>query len=182
MKNVFLLITLLLLSGCATRVNVDYDLDSNFSTVKTFQIQAKPVNEINDPRINSSFMQQRIIKAMGDTLTLKGLKFIKVTPDVIVKYHLAINKELESDDSGISIGFGSYSRHSAIGLAYGFPASEVSTVENLVMNIDIVNAKTKQLLWRGSLARRLYDGSTPETHTQLVNSLVAEILKQFPPK
>jgi len=182
MKNVFLLITLLLLSGCATRVNVDYDVDSNFSTIKTFQIQSEPANKTSDSRTNNSFMKKRVIKAVGDTLTIKGMNFVKVMPDVIIQYQLGINKELESDDSGISIGFGTSSRHSAIGLVYGFPASEVSTVENLVMSIDIVDARTKQLLWRGSLARRLYDGSTPETHTQLVNEMVAEILKQFPPK
>lgn len=180
MRNLLLVISLLTLSACATSVNVDFDPKTNFATIKSFQVQAKPVNVIDHPRIDSPFMQQRTIKAIGDSLTLKGMTFTKSEPDVIVKYHIGINKELESDESGVSFGFGTFSRHSAIGLDYGFP--EVATVENLVITIDMVASSTNLLLWRGSLARRLYEGSTPASNTKLVNKMVAEILNQFPLK
>jgi len=181
MKHLFILITLLFLSACATSVNVDYDSKTNFSKIKTFQVQAKPVNVIDDPRINSPFMQERTIKAIGDTLTLKGMAFTKSEPDVIIKYHLLIKQEIESDDSGVTLGFGTASRHSFIGMAYNFPERDISSVDNLVVTIDMFDPKNN-LLWRGSLARRLYEGSTPASNTRLVNDLVAEILNQFPPK
>ena len=182
MKKHILLLSVLLLSACATSVNVDYATGTSFAGLKTFQVQAKPEAIPNDPRVNSPFMKQRITKAIGDQLTIKGMSFVKTSPDVIVKYYLGIKQELESDDSGVSIGFGTSSRHSAIGFVYGFPASEVATIENLNITIDIVNAKSNQLLWRGSLARRLYAGSTPESNTTLINGIVKEILDQFPPK
>lgn len=181
MKHLFVLITLLFLSACATSVNVDYDLKTNFASIKTFQVQSKPVNVIDDPRIDSSFMQERIINAIGDTLTLKGMAFTKSEPDVIVKYYLLSKQEIESDDSGVTLGFGTGTRHSFLGMAYSFPERDISSVDNLVVTIDMFDDKDN-LLWRGSLGRRLFDGSTPASNTKLVNEMVAEILERFPPK
>ena len=182
MKKLLLPLSLLFLSACATSVNVDYTPGTSFAGLKTFQVQAKPEGIPDDPRVNSPFMKQRITKAVGDQLRIKGMSFVKTSPDVIVKYHLGIKQELESDDSGVSVGIGTSSRHSAIGFVYGFPGTEVSTVENLNITVDIVNAKNNQLLWRGSLARQLYSGSTPESNTALINGMVQEILNQFPPR
>ena len=182
MKNLLLPLSFIFLSACATSVNVDYAPGTSFSGLKTFQVQAQPEAIPNDPRVNSPFMKQRITKAVGDQLTIKGMSFVKTSPDVIVKYHLGVRQELESDDSGVSIGFGTSSRHSAIGFAFGFPATEVDTIENLAITLDVVNAESKQVLWRGSLARQLYAGSTPESNTALINGMVQEILSQFPPR
>lgn len=181
MKKRLLTLSILFLSACATSVNVDYKKNVNYAQVKTFLVQAKPVNTTTDTRIDSPFMQQRVIDAIGDNLVAKGLTVNKTSPDVIVKYHLLIKQEIVSDDSGVMLGFGTGSRHSFIGMTYAFPEREISSVDNLVVTIDMFD-KNNNLLWRGSLGRRLFDGSTPESKTVLVNGLVAEILKQFPPK
>jgi hypothetical protein len=181
MKNLFLALFILFLYACASSVNVDFDPKTSFAGINTFQVQAKPEAMPDDPRIDSPFMKQRITRAIGDQLTLKGMKFIKTSPDVIVKYHLGIKKELESDESGVFLGYGTSTGRTAFGLGYSFPAAEVATIENLAITIDIVNAENKQLLWRGSVTRRLYEGSTPASNTQLVNEMVMEILGQFPP-
>lgn len=182
MNKLFLPLSFLFLSACATSVNVDYSPGTSFVGIKTFQVQAKPEAIPNDPRINSPFMKQRITKAVGDQLTIKGMSFVKTSPDIIVKYHLGVRQELESYDSGLSIGIGTSSRHSAIGFGFGFPIGDVETVENLVITIDMVNEKNNQLLWRGSLERRVYAGSTPESNTALINGMVKEILDLFPPR
>lgn len=182
MKKLFLFIAVLFLSACATSVNVDYSPETSFVGIRTFQVQAQPEAIPNDPRVNSPFMKQRITSAIGDTLSLRGMSFVKTNPDVLVKYHLGVKQELESDDTGVSIGIGTSTRHSAIGFVYGFPAAEVETVEDLVITIDIVSSDGKQLLWRGSLARRLYAGSTPESNTTLIYGMVREILALFPPR
>lgn len=182
MKKHILLLSVLFLSACATSVNVDYAPGTSFAGIKTFKVQAKPEAIPKDPRVNSPFMKQRITRAIADHLTVKGMFSVKTSPDVIVKYHMGIKQELESDDSGVSIGIGTASRHSAIGFRYDFPANEIATIENLNLTVDIVNAKSDQLLWRGSLARRLYAGSTPESNKALINGIVKEIFDQFPPK
>lgn len=183
MKKFLLPLSFLFLSACASSVNVDYTPGTSFAGIKSFQVQAKPEAIPNDPRVNSPFMKQRLTRAVGDQLTLKGMAFVEASPDIIVKYHLGIRQNVETDDSGLSIGVGTSSRHSAIGFMYGIPlGGDVSTVENLIITLDVVNASSNQLLWRGSLARELYAGSSPESNTTLINGMVKEILEQFPPK
>jgi len=181
MKLLLTITICLLLSACATSVDVDYRSGVNFSKIKTFQIQEKPVNATTNTRIGSPFMQQRMVEALKKTFTSKGLYFSKDKTDVIIKYHLVIKQGFETDDSGVFFGLGTSTYNSAIGLGYNFPGPQVASVDNLVLTIDVVDSHNV-LLWRGSLGRRLYDGSTPETNKRLVQGLVTAILKHFPPK
>lgn len=180
MKNLLLAITLSLLAACASSVNVDYKQNISFTQFKTFLVQSKPVNVTKDTRIDNPFVQERVIKAIGDNLVAKGFTVNKSAPDIVVKYHLVIKQEIESDDSGITLGYGTVSRHSFLGMSYNFPERDISSIDNLVVTIDIFD--NNNLLWRGSLGSRLYDGSTPESNTRLISGLVKDILEQFPPK
>jgi len=181
MKSIVILILVLFLFACATSVNVDYQPGTDFTALKSFRIVEAPVSVAKDPRINSPFIQQRIIEAMKAQLSLKGLVAKSEKPDLVVKYHLAIKQELESDDSGVAFGVGTSSSHSAFGIMFG-SGTGVASVDNLVITIDLMKAGTEKLLWRGSFDRRLAAGLTPESSTQLINSMVKEILDKFPPK
>ena len=48
--------------------------------------------------------------------------------------------------------------------------------------IDMIDASTKQLVWRGSATGVLDENPSPEKVTQNVNNAVAAILAQYPPK
>jgi len=181
MKNIVILSLVLFLSACATSVNVDYQLGTDFSALKSFRIEETPIAVAKDPRVNNPFIQKRIIEALNAQLNLKGLVAKKDKPDVIVKYHLGIKQELESDDSGVAFGIGTSSSHSAFGIMFG-SGTGVASVDNLLITIDLVKSETKKLLWRGSFDRRLAAGITPESSTQLINNMVKEILDKFPPK
>lgn len=181
MKQLLLLTACLFLSACASSVNIDYRPGVSFARIKTFQVQEKPVNATTDTRVDSPFMQQRTVEALKTELAKKHLYSVKEKADVLVKYHLVIKQEFETDDSGVYFGFATGTRHSLLGLSYSFPERQVASVDTLVLTIDIVDPQNI-LLWRGSLGRRLYSGSTPETNRRLIQGLVTEILKQYPPK
>ncbi|MCK4864642.1 MAG: DUF4136 domain-containing protein [Gammaproteobacteria bacterium] len=183
MRIINIIFISLMLSACASMVNVDYDRSTDFSSYKTYNIDSKPVRIFADTRINSSFMQQRVVNELNATLTKNGFKNIDKNADFNIKYFLDIRREVGSQDSGgFSIGFGSASRHSAIGLGFNIPIRETTSIDYLVLTIDIVSTKTNKLLWRGSLGYSLYEGASPETYTKLVSELVEEILQNFPPK
>lgn len=178
-KIVFMLLTV---TACSSTVNVDYDKDFDFRLIKTYFVVAQPVRVSTDTRINSPFMQQRVVQAIESNLALKGLKKFNQQSNVKVKYFLDIKREIESQDSGMSIGFGTSRANSAIAFGYSIPTAETSNYDNLVITIDILSVKTNKLLWRGSLGYRLVDGSRPETYNKLISELVTEILKLFPPQ
>ena len=99
-----------------------------------------------------------------------------------VKYQMEVIRDVETEGSTISFGFGSGGHHSSIGMGFIFPVGETYTVDRLVLTIDLVENKTRKLVWRGSLSYRLDVASTPEAYTHMVNELVTEILRDYPPK
>lgn len=173
----------LMLTACAAPVNIDYDKNINFNSFASYSIDKKPVRISTDTRINSPFMQQRVVDELTHRFNEKGYKNLTAKSDFEIKYYLDIKHEVENDDSGgVAIGFGSASHHSAVGFGVNIPFGETISIDLLVLTIDIYSSKTNKLLWRGSLGESLYEGATPETHTNLVKSLVAAILENFPPK
>ena len=182
MRIITILLVSLMLSACASGVNIDYDKDANFKTFKTYNVDKTPVRISVDTRINSPFMQERVAKELDAVLTKKGFKYLKDNAELTVKYYLDIKHEVETDDSGVSIGFGRSSGNSAIGFGFGVPLGETSSIDKLILTVDVISSKAGTLIWRGSLGYTLVDGATPETYSQLIKDLVSEILKNFPPK
>ena len=182
MRLISLLISSLILAACSSMANVDYDKSINFKSFDTYIIQLKPVRVTADTRINTPFMQQRIVDAIDTSLTKKGFDKTDKKANLNIKYYLDITKDFETEESAISIGFGSSSHHSAIGFGFTLPVGETYSIDKLVLTVDIFSAKTEKLIWRGSLASRLAAGTTPESNTEMVNDLVTDIFKDFPPK
>ncbi len=181
MKLSFIALTCLLLSACASSVDVDYRSGFDFSQIKTFQVQDTPVNTSKDTRVNNPFMQQRTVETLKAAFKTKGYSLSPGQPDVIIKYHLDIKQEVESDGSGVFFGFGTSTYNSALGMSYNVGGPSVASVDDLVLTIDVLD-RQNALLWRGSLGRRLYAGSTPATNNRLIQELVTEILKRYPPR
>ena len=164
-------------------VNVDYDHETNFNSYKTYKINIAPVRVSEDTRINSPFMQQRVVSELNKAFKDKGFKNISKNQSFDVQYYLDIKQDFETQDSGaISLGLGSYGHHSSVGFGFTIPIGEAYSIDLLVLTIDLVSSKTKELIWRGSLGYHLYEGATPETYTTLIKNLVTEILKEYPPK
>lgn len=182
MRLISLLILSLFLSACSSMVNIDYDRSVNFKLFNTYRLQMKPIRVANDTRIDTPFMQQRIVKAIKSSLAKKGFEEKDKKDNLTVKYYLDIKHELETDESSVAVGFGSSGYHSAFGFGLSVPVGETYSVDKLVLTIDMVSTKTKKLLWRGSLASRLAAGMSPESNSKMINALVVEILENFPPK
>lgn len=182
MQFLNILLISLMLSSCTSMVNVDYDKNTNFASLKTYHINKAPVRVSTDTRVNSPFMRQRVEKELTVELSKKGFNALENNAELEIKYYLDIKQEIETRDSAVSIGLGSYGSHSAIGFGFNVPLGEASSIDNFILTIDVFSTKNNKLIWRGSLGYSLYEGATPETYDSLVKELVVEILKNFPPK
>ena len=173
----------LFFTACASPVNVDYDKNINFNSFTSYSITNNPVRTSTDTRINSPFMQQRVVDEIKYRFEEKGYKSSSSKSEINIKYYLDVKREIETFDSGhVAIGFGSISHHSSVGIGLNIPIGETTSIDSLVLTIDIYSTKTDKLLWRGSLGSYLYEGATPETNSNLVKRLVGAILERFPPK
>lgn len=158
-----------LMLGCATTsVNYDYDKEFDFSTFKTYDWMTTPQNVRAD-----EFLLKRVKSALSRELRAKGISLTLDNPDFFVALHGSRENKVQVTDWGYSYGpFERRIRESKI---------EVSQYEQGTLLVDFVEAKTKQMVWRGIASRVLEPDLAPQEKERLINEAVTEMMKNFPP-
>ena len=182
--NIVIFLTFLtLITGCSgIEVSQDYDIEVDFSKLKTFHWFSAVQKKTGDLRVDNPLLDSRIRKAVDSSLAQKGYqKIFKGTPDFYIGYNYSILKKIGSERvrTGIGFGFGGAGRGGMIGIGTG---SDVKEYDEGMLVIDITGAANKKLLWRGTGTRRVYRHSDPAKITKEINENVEKILSQFPPQ
>lgn len=169
-----ILVPLLLLGACSSTPTNDYDLNYDFSRLKSFSQLAPSEN-------SDSLSASRIQQAIASSLTNQGFVAQKVEADFNVAYGFKI--EDKPKDSGFSIGLGTGSWGSSggasIGTSVDVPVGS-NSAKIQTIQIDIIDPKTNQLIWRGTDKFVFDDGG--KAKAEETQATVAKILAQFPPK
>lgn len=178
----FTLCTFLFLLGCnRLPVKQDYDEAVDFSSLKTFTWQTKQQENTGDILVDSSLLDDRIRAAIERTLMAKGFsQTTEQEADFYVAYHYRLDEKMDRNTpyTHIEIGNGRHIHdHSTL---IGVSHHHKEYTENLLV-IDIINAHSAKLIWRGMLERRLRYSNEPSKTTQYINATVAAILEKFPP-
>lgn len=170
--------------GACTTANVgvssDFDHAVNFRAYKTWAWYPRQASDTEGgpARGYESFTDQRIRAALGKDLEAKGMTEVAAgtTPDVFVAYSVRIeNKQNVSPGYG---GFG-YPYYGYGYGAFGYPYGGGNyTYKAGTVIIDIVDARRKELAWRGTGQAQLDNNSISEQETfRIVNSVMAN----YPP-
>ena len=153
----------------AQDVNVDFDKYVNFKKFKTFAW--KQGTSSGNP-----FADQRIKEAVELQLGGKGLRrALNVDPDCLVVFHASTSEELSLSTyySGWGPGWYPY---------WGVPATVTTSVDRQkkgTLVVDLWDAGTKKLFWRGTAQDTLSD--KPEKNAKKVQKATAKMFKKFPP-
>lgn len=175
-----------MLAGCATGPQHEFDQQANFSELRTFAWLEPKYGDrdvsVSDPVLDSPLLGQRVRQAVVRELQERGYVQVEENPDFFVTYHTA-EREEERPGSGayMSLGYGhgyGYYGHSPYyGSSVVLDLTPRSFLEGTLI-IDIVNARSDELVWRGwndsVLNQRSFD-------QQRVNESVDYILTAFPP-
>ena len=148
-------------------VRTDYDHKADFSRYHTYSwISVKAGN---------SLWQDRIMRAVDTELLNKGWTKVESGGNTAVAAFGKVSQRdtLETFYSGFP-GWG-WRYWGGMGTAVTQVVPE--RVGNL--NVDIFDAGTKYLLWRGTASRTL--SSKPEKNSKKLEDSVAEMFKHFPP-
>ena len=156
-----------ILASCSSvRVNSDYDKKVNFENYKTYAFLKS-----GDDKVEISDLdKKRILRSIDEVMSTKG--FTKDSnPDLLISI---FTKEKERVDVYNSFGFG-WGWNPWWGMNY----TNVSTTPEGVLFIDLIDAKTKELVWQGEGSGYL----TKDTHKkdERINTFVTKILEQYPP-
>jgi len=152
----------------AQQVKTDYDRSANFSQYKTYSWEKV---QTQDP-----LWVDRIKEAVNAALTAKGMTLVQSGGDVAV---VAI--ETTQNQSTLNTfydGFGGGWRWRGAG---GF-GNATTTVENYKVGtlvVDLFDAKTKTVIWRGSSSDTLSDKS--DKNIKNLDKGVQKMFEHFPP-
>src|SRR5260370_37048672 len=171
-KVVFVLIGMILLAGAASaqQVKTDYDRSTSFAQYKTYSwAQVKTKDALDVDRIKS---------AVNGVLAAKGWTQVDSGGDVsIVAVEITRNQQtLNTFYDGFGGGWG-WRRFGGGG--FGEATTTTDTYKGGTVVVDLFDAKTKQLIWRGNSSDTLSNKSNKNIKN--LDKGVDKMFKQFPP-
>lgn len=164
----------------AQKIYVDYDKDADYDAFKTFSWS--PSSETSLEK-ESPFMHSRIVNEIQFYMTDGGLIEDDENPDLLVTYHTNSKDEVRLDTSHYGYGYGGgYYRDPYWGGygGYGSMGSSTTTVTNYTKGtliVDIWDAKTKTLVWRGAAEAIVKE--KPQAQSKQIDKMLAKMVKRW---
>lgn len=189
----WLIVVSAVLVGCAgVPVDTDYNTDYDYAAVGSYAWlpRPEPGDDVKSAELYNDLSHQRVKAAVDQQFRARGYELVESVGDasVLVTYHLGLEDKTRIDNFGSwYTHFGYYPCYHCVGRpGFGTPYFHdddlwVRQYQENTLIIDLVDPKTKQLLWRGSSKRNQPRLETPEERRLFVLETVAAILEQFPP-
>jgi Domain of unknown function (DUF4136) len=154
----------------AQDISYDYDKGTDFSRIKTYAW-------VRWTNLGDELNHKRIVDAIEAQLAAKGLVKVEASanPDVMVAYHTSFSRDLEIN--GSATGWAGY--------RFGPVRSGSARVEQVVVGtlyVDIVNAKTNTIVWRGIATKDLDVNASPEKRDKNITKAAEKLFKKYPPE
>jgi hypothetical protein len=151
-----------LISCSSVAVKSDFDANANFAQYKTFDFMPHPGgNPLHNKRVEAAIEQELVAKGMQKQATGR--------PDLLVAYHTNVKDKIDVDTYGYRYG------------RYGRRVGTYTTVQKYQQGtivVDLVDAKEKELVWRGWAKGEVNDSVSKEK----VDDTVGKILDKYPPQ
>ena len=160
-----------ILTSCSSvYVNMDYDKKANFENYKTYAYNKISVDKLEI----SDLDKKRILYALDTAMPAKGFSKSE-NPDVLINI---FTKERERVNVYNNMGWGpGWGWGMGWGMGMGF--TQTTTTPEGTLYIDIVDAKTKELVWQGIGTG--YLTTNFEKKDERIAEFVSKILEKYPP-
>ena len=169
LKYILIAAAVVAATACSTlRTAADYDRSADFAKYHTFAIK--------DVQSKNQLMERRIEGALETQLTAKGLAKSDTDPDLWVVPHFRLSHETEISTWDTGWGYGWRWRRPL--------GPTVSTVERIPVGtliVDLVDAKTNEMVWRGTATDTLHPSASPPAKEKHLTAAVAKMLQAYPP-
>ncbi len=165
-------LTLFGATAFAQDVKTDFDKSANFASIKTFAIKI-------GTSWNNPIGEKRVLDEIAQTLTEKGwTKADEGKADAMVVLHGATEKQ-KTLNTFYSGGYGGYGWR---GMGMGGMGTATTTESEYIVGtlvVDIFDAKTKQLMFRGTAQDELSEKA--DKNVKKLNKASEKMFKEFPP-
>ena len=166
----------LALTACASTMSVSSHVERglDFSRYRTWDWGPADTLPTGDPRLDANpFFKDHMQGAVEKGLASRGLGGpSSANPDLLLHYHAAVNQRLDVTSADTSRGYG-----------YDGSGAAVGQYEAGTVVIDIVDARTKRVIWRG-WAQDTIEGSlkSEDKMAKQIDEAVTRMLTQLPPR
>ncbi len=166
-----------LAGACATlQTHVDYDSAARFSQYRTFEVETAG-------KAPAPFVQRRFESAVRYTLESKGLTYTPREPDLIARLSAVVADQPQLYYWGWP-GWWGWGWGCCWGWGWGWwgpgPADVVHVPVGTLV-VELIDSKTKDMIWRGMATDYIQDKWTPETSDAAIRSATERMFRDFPP-
>jgi len=161
------LVALVAFAGCSSiDVSTNFDSNADFGSYKTFGWMKETDSEKGYDL--SGELDELIKNAVDKQLVAKGLMKAMVNTDLLVVYHAGKEQQLEEEDWG----YGGW---------WGVGGGDVNSYEKGTLVVDLIDAKTDTLVWRGSAQKALSETPSAGEREKTIDDAVQKMFKKYPP-
>lgn len=169
-------------AGCATTrgptTRIDYDKSADFSVYRTYGF---PKETGTDRGGYSTLVTSYLKSSVSTAMEARGYKYSEERPDLLVNFFTNTRERTETrPQAGASLGYGYYGYR--YGLYNAWPMYDddrTVTYKVGTLNIDIVDAEKKQLVWEGVAEGRVTEEQM-QNPKATINAVVTELMRQYP--
>lgn len=180
---------LLVLAGCASgpvaRVRATQDSTVDFSQFRTFSF-ASPLG--TDREGYQTIVSQQLKTATQRELEARGLRYVETSPQLLVNFSGKLSDKLRTTSApssgvrlSVGMGRGYYGYRTGIYTAWPLYDTEtrVSTYTEGTLNIDVVDAARRQMIWEGVIVGRVSEKELNNLQPAIDAAVVA-IFEKYP--
>jgi hypothetical protein len=177
-------ICIIVLWSCSTvRVSQNYQLETDFSNLKTYRWQPIARDIQGDEPMDDPLRDEHIQITVDRNLHALGFREATVAkPDFFIDFQYSVYRVTEpsgvSGQAGIGRWGGANETFGGIGVGTGRGRY---TRQEGVLHIEVIDPKNGHILWRGTGTHQVEQHWNPETKTEKTDELVGKVLAQIPP-
>ncbi|TRX55773.1 DUF4136 domain-containing protein [Thalassomonas sp. M1454] len=177
-KHILLVLTITVTANActSTSVTVDYDPETNFKQLSSYQMVATKEKNAEVDQLTAD----RIVAAIEAELDKKAINKASSDAAMQISYYTVLEQREKKSSFSIGIGGSNRSGSSSTGVGLGTTIPLDSNF-NVYTQITIDIYQQDKLIWRGYDGFEAEQTISPQEKTQKINELVASILSQFPP-
>jgi hypothetical protein len=167
MRNCLYLAVVVPLAACSSvTVDSDHEAGVDFSAHRTFAF----LHPVGKSGVGNEIVERRIRASLERGLGAEGLTRKASGADLLVAYRVGVRDRIEIRDWGYP-----YRYHHRW---YGYRRTTVRAYREGRFVLDLVDARTKRLVWRGWATDVMAD---PSPSAEAIDRIVTALLAEYPP-
>ncbi|MFL5346394.1 MAG: DUF4136 domain-containing protein [Hyalangium sp.] len=176
----FLTLALVACAGIETNTNYDPSAVGKLSQYRTYSWLARPQGK--DTRVYNDVVEANVKQAVDRELQSRGYRLVDQNPDFRLGWQGAIDRKLDIQTVDTYYGYGWGPGYAPYYAGAAAPSTYVRQYDQGTLIIDVVDAASNKLVWRGTAQAELSNDSTAPEKQKRLGEAINKILEDFPPK